>query len=197
MTLTVYISYKKLNEKYLIAIENDSIDEFRLELKEFVKKYNRHVLGYRFLAKVEDRLGNHKEALMAYGKVIEFFNPKKAGLIGPRILEDIKLYAMKHGDERLIQSIDFKLDFYKQGYKFGERKSSIHNRNTFSTLLSESKWSSLRKESQKNTQEGVMEHATEKFDQGNLEDALIIMKDGENRIVNPSPSIEFYTVTEN
>jgi len=142
--LSVKTTYHEFNRYLLSAVENNTLEEFQADLSSLVEQYPYHLMAWRFLAKANVQLGNYEDASVAYHKVLELYNPKKAGRSSHLLFEEIHTYAINRNVVSLVEeaakklaglsvydSFDgtiFKTDFVSKISKEGEKLLKEANR---------------------------------------------------------------------
>jgi predicted DNA-binding protein (UPF0278 family) len=106
MNLTVKTTGRELQELYLGAIENNNLEEFRINLLKLIEDNQYHYLAYIYLARVNDFLGNISQAVTAYRKAISLFNPIKGELWIPRFRNEIINFSKKNNLSDLLKEFD-------------------------------------------------------------------------------------------
>ena len=107
MQLTVKTTFYEFNEAFLSSLETGTLELFSEELKKLLKKYDYNLMGWRFLGKTEERLGNIENAKNAYDKVLDLFDPRKSGPGKEKLFNEIHEFSEKFGYEDLSKKIKF------------------------------------------------------------------------------------------
>ena len=124
LQLQVHNTYSELNDEYLGAMENGTLETFLDAIKELVNNYSHHFNAILFLAKTQVALKDFNAARASYTKSLRVMDVKK---IAPwnlkKTLGEIKYFAERNDFQELIIACDE--IFHEQKISYYTKKEKL------------------------------------------------------------------------